>query len=1006
MSFQVEIEHILATFKILKSYAYYENLNLFLKRRIAEFETTHIHNTIQRAATNEAPLAETSIVNKIKEFLSSSPDQRLSRLISLLNSEAPENHPFFDALLEEIDFKIIPKKVSISQETQEKNGPLFLTNKKTSDSYNIEKFNYLIDAPSEIHIIEMMWSAICGPTIDGEINSNSYGNRISDEIKFFRRNFYNNEISESSQCEIFKRYIERYSKWRDGAIDSAKSSIENGKNSAIFSIDLKSYFYSTEIDFDEIRNHLSQNKGDNYFEIKLTNLLEKIFIYYHNKIYPFLQLTHPDESQTLGLPIGFASSSILANWHLRKFDNHISNNIRPAYYGRYVDDLIFVFSDPNINTSKNGNEVDSFIKNHFKQTLQRKGNLYLLDKKFHGLILQRDKIILHYFDKNHTLASLDLFEKEIEERSSAFRFLPDDHIEADMEKFSYDLLYAGSANKFRSLVGLAENETNLSKYLSSHIIAHRLCKISAKHDPIPKIQKFFKGENAIKFFRLWEKVISYALIKDGQARIHFAREFREEISRLIKLTVGLDYAGKESASLTEKSRIDLHEYLNISTFLPLSLLDKKNSESVIFSKNSPEWIFNYSNIVHSLRQSNMFRHAYVAWPLFNYTDYEGELCDSGVTDTHTTPKISELKTLLTPRFIHFDEWQVFQAYVNLQKTSSNPFYSFAFDALEQYKTQNSNSKIQVLINQVDRGDGRPSFHKIDINDNRSSRNNKRELKIAIANLKIPVEDIERAFRKDREPNVSYERQQTLWKILNEAELQGVELLVLPEVSVPVSWLPFMISHARRHQIALIFGLEHWVCGNKAYNLLVEAFPFRTTGQYKSCLVNMRVKNHYAPEEKRTLEKFRLLPAEPQTDNYFYNLVNWNGIQLSSYNCFELANIEHRSLFKSELDLLIACVWNRDTSYYAHILQSATRDLFCYVVQSNTSQYGGSCVLKPSRTIESEIIKVKGGDNGCILTTKLDISGLRDSQHKSTRGPEDSAFKATPPGYDHERVLKR
>ena len=53
----------------------------------------------------------------------------------------------------------------------------------------------------------------------------------------------------------------------------------------------------------------------------------------------------------------------------------------------------------------------------------------------------------------------------------------------------------------------------------------------------------------------------------------------------------------------------------------------------------------------------------------------------------------------------------------------------------------------------------------------------------------------------------------------------MDLLVLPEVSIPVSWLPFMASFSRRNQIGLIFGLEHWVIDKFAFNILIELLPF-------------------------------------------------------------------------------------------------------------------------------------------------------------------------------------
>ena len=52
--------------------------------------------------------------------------------------------------------------------------------------------------------------------------------------------------------------------------------------------------------------------------------------------------------------------------------------------------------------------------------------------------------------------------------------------------------------------------------------------------------------------------------------------------------------------------------------------------------------------------------------------------------------------------------------------------------------------------------------------------------------------------------LSFDRQKIIYQILNAAVKEKVDLLVLPEVSIPVSWLPFMASFSRRNQIGLNF----------------------------------------------------------------------------------------------------------------------------------------------------------------------------------------------------------
>jgi hypothetical protein len=1022
--YEVKLVHIWSAYRLLKTYTYYENLNLYLKSRLANFETAHIHSYPRRTITKEdlleTPIEDIGTVPEgydfqdFKKEIEEIKDHPFSQLIDVLNSNDPLSHPSFNKWLEDIGFRLIPKHIASSYKAN--NGsPLFLTNKKTSDTYNIDKVNYFIDAPIEIHIIEIMWTVLAGRSLDNSLTNGCFGNRLSDHALVFREKFYGLDEVEKTQGELFYRYVEQYGKWRDGALNAAKAAVENDSNAAIFSLDLKSYFYNIEIDFQTIQDTIAAtefNPEIRNFELLLSSLLEAVHISYRETIDDFLGITHNEEFTNKGLPIGFASSSMLANWHLNNLDTFITQTIRPVFYGRYVDDLIFVFKDPVIDDDPNAS-VHKFVKSYFNNVLEKavKANEYKLTDSYHGLPIQGDKLILHYFDKEHTLAGLEVFQKELEERSSAFRFLPDDHFKTDLEKFSYNVLYDGSANKFRSVVGLAENESELSQYLSSHIIAHRLCKIKPEHNPVPKLKSFFKGENAIRYSRLWEKVFSYAVIKGSNEHAQFARDFHEDIQKLIQktrfLSAGIDGATELLEGITQKVRKDLFDYLGISCCLPLALLSDDKASGFVLKKDDPYWIFEYSGLVKNIRKANIFRHTYVTWPLLNYTNHSESLCDPDFFMSDKEVSLSNLKIGLSPRFIHFEEWQVLNSFQRIQMLDQdNPFINFTQDTVGSYKDNWFQSEFPIDVSDTERSAGGINFNRITISADDKEEHLKKNLKVAIANLQVSAKDIEKSYRRDKSANVDFERQRNLWEVLNEAERLKVKLLVLPEVSIPVSWLPFMVAHARRHQIGLIFGLEHWVVGDIAYNLIVEAFPFQVSGKYNSCLVSMRVKNHYAPEEKDVLREVRIKTAEPNSDSCLYNLIKWNGIQLASYNCFELANIEHRSLFRSELDLLVACVWNKDTSYYDHILQSATRDLFCFVMQSNTSQYGGSCVLKPSRSIESQIIKVKGGDNGCILTTTLDILGIRDAQHKSEKGRGGNSYKVTPPGYKHDEVLKR
>ena len=106
-------------------------------------------------------------------------------------------------------------------------------------------------------------------------------------------------------------------------------------------------------------------------------------------------------------------------------------------------------------------------------------------------------------------------------------------------------------------------------------------------------------------------------------------------------------------------------------------------------------------------------------------------------------------------------------------------------------------------------------------------------------------------------------------------------------------------------------------------------------------------------------------------------------------------------------MLFAIEYNKDTNYFSNIAESTARDLHCFFIQANTSEYGDSRVVEPRETIKMNPVRVKGGENNIILRYTIDVSALRRFQ--TQRLPyqlNDKAFKTTPPDFDHDQPNKR
>lgn len=304
-----------------------------------------------------------------------------------------------------------------------------------------------------------------------------------------------------------------------------------------------------------------------------------------------------------------------------------------------------------------------------------------------------------------------------------------------------------------------------------------------------------------------------------------------------------------------------------------------------------------------------------------------------------------------------------------------------------------------------------SYEVISIPHSGALRNEK--LSIAVSNIQVQSSDI--FASATGLPNLNSRRHQRITGLINYAiqSNHNVDLIVLPEVSVPHSYLGMMQRFCRQHQIGLIFGMEHRLIPEEkerptdlgtAYNHVVTLLPCRRNGRFNECRTHIRLKRHYAPgEEQQLLNRRVCIPIEQER----YPLFHWREAYFTVFNCYELANVEDRAMFRSKIDFMVTAEWNADTNYFSNIAESSARDLHCYFVQVNTAQYGDSRIVSPTKTERMNLLRTKGGKNETLLIQDLDIGALRQFQSMATSGQlVDDRFKITPPNFSHAELDRR
>lgn len=985
------LQKIYEAYRKFKNYSYYDSASLYSRKRVADFE-------------------EDLYDLKKSQFMKRFAD-KLNGLYEVLLGT---NEQYFQRLLDEIDFCVLPKSMQKKDEGQEDNGIKLISNHIQKDKFEIDKYNIFIDAPIEIQLISTLWVMFTGVRLSKLISSHNYAYKLS----LTSPQTENQQTKISSGLHIYKPYFQGYQDWRDNALKKADEILDSHKNVTIVSLDITRYFYHVRLNLPEFVEKLLEensivfsNEDERTFSKRLTILLSRVHEAYSKKCEEYLPSdVAPIEGSKTMLPVGLVSSGVIGNLFLIDFDNKVIEKIHPDFYGRYVDDMLFVIGE-----SKADNALE-FLNKYFVEPriLEHDDETFKIQANDVYLSIQSNKIIVESFEHTGSKAALMKFRRNIQRQRSEFRFLPDEEtVEQDFDEAAFFMQYSGSVNKLRNIKDFTEDKYGASTYLA-HIIFLACYKSeeNKKHEKAiaQQILTYFKGAVALEYYSLWEKVFTYFVITED---VDSLNKFQKQIFNAI------EQCNFDNSEIQDEIRESLNETLRLSEAIPLSMhLDLEN-----------EWEETTINTAIKLRHASMFRHQYLGIGGLNLTKcLLDDDCNLFRKDyDHKIELLKETGVIyLTPLFVHLDV--ICHIYIFIKsdeykysKTNSiNDFLSDApsesfkqyliinwdwnrlFDKQKKRDKKNLITRIEIDSMKIDKYKSMV-FEYIIPTDEKLANTIKSNKRIGIANMNVDKDIIEKtALNK---VNLSSQRRKDLFRIINEAIVNKCDVLVLPELSVPYQWIDLLAAECKKNQIAIIAGLTYLVTNSKyALNIVVTILPF-TENNYKSCVIIPRIKNHYAPKEKMLLRSYGYhVPKEVKS---IYHLFHWKKSYFSVYNCFELASIEERCLMKSKVDFIVATELNSDTNYYSDIAGSWVRDIHSFFIQVNTSEYGDSRIMKPSKSVEKNMVVVKGGKNSTILIDDLDIDSLRKFQLPGYAGQDAKGiFKNTPPRFNQKDVKTR
>ena len=509
-----------------------------------------------------APVRESIIHFETSADWSSLPDmeKHFQKIENALSGDDTAWADFQKSILNDTMAYCYPKKLGKKDHEQ------FYTTAKHS-SVCVEELQYMINLPIEGHVLGTLWILLFGYQIDQKLYEYTYGNRI--------RKTLHNELTKTPTYSphLFEPYFQQYQSWRDRALEDAQKCIQQDCDVVILTLDLRRYFYSLDVTPEVMKQVES--------EIKITKEVEKLeqperlkqrlsqFIAEVCKAYA-QRLPEEIRGNRAVLPIGFLPSNILSNWFLNRFDQAIADHWNPLYYGRYVDDMLFVSKvESNSDIAQNAQERTlkkaDIIRFFLLQCTKwpgilgdgeecRSGADYALLQKREGceedlyrindrylppdcrceVTIQNEKVNIFYFQRGESDALLECFKQNIGRNVSEFRHMPED--DAIFQRNDYHEIYSlkqKSINKLRDVEDINVDRFQLSRFLGKYLRIGGMIEDPAEHEFERDLRKIFDYRTAIDNYALWERVDEILVMNERfESLSRFATHIRDAIDHL------------------------------------------------------------------------------------------------------------------------------------------------------------------------------------------------------------------------------------------------------------------------------------------------------------------------------------------------------------------------------------------------------------------------------------------------------------------------------------------
>jgi hypothetical protein len=232
------------------------------------------------------------------------------------------------------------------------------------------------------------------------------------------------------------------------------------------------------------------------------------------------------------------------------------------------------------------------------------------------------------------------------------------------------------------------------------------------------------------------------------------------------------------------------------------------------------------------------------------------------------------------------------------------------------------------------------------------------------------------------------------------EASPPQIILLPELSVPLGFLPNLKAIAAQMNAVIIAGMDFDTAPGSttsAMNRAAVVIPnaWGTPSRSSRSTVRYVGKTYSAWREERALQRhgfsFHSIPEVWVFDAGYYG-------KFAIAVCYDFLDLERVAMYRSEIQHLFILAYNPDLPTFDHAAEALSRMIFCNVVVCNTGTHGGSLAVSPYKGVERRIIyRHTGSPLATGQVVSLPVEDLILAQSNSWPVGREREFKSLPPG---------